>query len=260
VFGAGVALALRLPKQVDSAAGESRARLSSDTGPVPSLGPPRRTTSATEETTEIPVASARGRRRGSWGIGPRVVLGLRATSSLRAFTGFLTLFLAFALRTDPISTSIPTIGVIGLVAGGAAVGNTIGTAMGALLRRVTPETVLTAMLAVAALAATAGWIWYGLVSVIIVGIGAGFSAALGKLALDALVQREVPDDVRSSAFARSETVLQVAWVIGGAIGISLPIPGAYGLGLAAAGLTVMLILTLRARVAARKVPIRRSSA
>jgi MFS family permease len=259
VFGAGVALALRLPKQVDSAAGESRARLSSDTGPVPSLGPPRRTTSATDETTQIPSPSARRRGRGSWGIGPRVVLGLRATSSLRAFTGFLTLFLAFALRTDPISTSIPTIGVIGLVAGGAGVGNTIGTAMGALLRRVTPETVLTAMLAVAALAATAGWIWYGLVPVIIVGIGAGFSAALGKLALDALVQREVPDDVRSSAFARSETVLQVAWVIGGAIGIGLPIPGAYGLGLAAAGLTVMLVLTLRARVEARKVPIRRSS-
>jgi MFS family permease len=260
VFGAGVALALRLPKKVDSAEGESRARLSSDTGRAPQLGPPRRTTSATEETTEIPVSqTTRGRLRGSWGIGPRVVLGLRATSSLRAFTGFLTLFLAFALRTDPISTSIPTIGVIGLVAGGAGVGNTIGTAMGALLRRVTPETVLTAMLAVAAVAATCGSIWYGLVSVIFVGVGAGFSAALGKLALDALVQREVPDDVRSSAFARSETVLQVAWVIGGALGISLPIPGAYGLGIAAVGLAVMLVVTLRARVAARKVPIREAS-
>jgi MFS family permease len=258
VFGAGVALALRLPKQVDSAAGEHRARLTSDTGPVPTLGPPRRTTSATDETTEIPLPKG-GRPRGSWGIGPRVVLGLRATSSLRAFTGFLTLFLAFALRTDPISTSIPTIGVIGLVAGGAGVGNTIGTTMGALLRRVTPETVLTAMLAVAGTVATCGWIWYGLVSVIFVGVGAGFSAALGKLALDALVQREVPDDVRSSAFARSETVLQVAWVIGGALGISLPIPGAYGLGIAAAGLALMLVLTLRARVAARKVPIRRTA-
>jgi hypothetical protein len=79
---------------------------------------------------------------------------------------------------------------------------------------------------------------------------------LGKLALDALIQREVPDDVRSSAFARSETVLQVAWVVGGGIGISLPIPGAYGLGGAAVGLVVMLVLTLRARVAARKLPLR----
>jgi MFS family permease len=264
VFAAGVILALRLPPQVDSAAGEVGARLSSDTGPVPELGPPRRTTSATDETTEIPRPAAEGgssrtRRRidvSSWGIGPRVVLGLRATSALRAFTGFLTLFLAFALRTDPISKSIPTIGVIGLVAGGAAAGSTVGTAMGSLLRRVTPETVLTAMLGVAALAATTGTIWYGLVPVIIVGVGAGFSAALGKLSLDALVQREVPDDVRSSAFARSETVLQLAWVCGGALGISLPIPGAYGLGIAAVGLTVMLVITLRARVTARRTPAR----
>lgn len=256
VFAAGVVLALRLPRRVDSAEGEVGARLSSDTGPAPRLGPPQRTTSATDETTEIPVprGGARGRGRSSWGIGPRVVLGLRATSALRAFTGFLTLFLAFALRTDPISDSIPTIGVIGLVAGGAGVGATIGTSLGALLRRVSPETVLVAMLAVAAVAATCGTVWYALVPVIGVGVGAGFASALGKLSLDALIQREVPDDVRSSAFARSETVLQVAWVVGGAIGISLPIPGAYGLGGAAVGLVVMLVVTLRARVAARRVP------
>ncbi len=266
VFAAGVVLALRLPPIVDSAEGEVGARLSSDTGPAPRLGPPVRTTSPTDETTRIelePTAAspARGRRGrrinvSSWGIGPRVVLGLRAESALRAFTGFLTLFLAFALRTDPISTSIPTIGVIGLVAGGAGAGNTIGTAMGALLRRVSPETVLTLMLLVAAVAATIGTIWYGLVTVIAVGVGAGLSSALGKLALDALVQREVPDDVRSSAFARSETVLQLAWVAGGALGISLPIPGAYGLGIAAVGLTVMLVVTLRGRVTARRTPAR----
>jgi MFS family permease len=256
VFAAGVALALRLPRRVDSAEGEVGARLTSDTGPVPRLGPPQRRTSATDETTEIPVRGPAGGRlpRGSWGIGPRVVLGLRATSALRAFTGFLTLFLAFALRTDPISDSIPTIGVIGLVAGGAGVGNTIGTSLGALLRRVSPETVLVAMLGVAAVAAACSTIWYSLVAVIVVGVGAGFASALGKLALDALIQREVPDDVRSSAFARSETVLQVAWVIGGGIGISLPIPGAYGLGGAAIGLAAMLVLTLRARVSARRVP------
>ena len=61
---------------------------------------------------------------------------------------------------------------------------------------------------------------------------------------------EVPDDVRSSAFARSETVLQLAWVVGGAIGISISvvISGAYGLGIAAVGLIVMLVVTLRARL------------
>ena len=144
------------------------------------------------------------------------------------------------------------VGVIGLVVGGAGVGNNISTSLGALLRRVTPETVLTAVLAVAAVAAACGAIWYGLVSVIAVGVGAGFASALGKLSLDALIQREVPDDVRSSAFARSETVLQLAWVFGGGLGISLPIPGAYGLAICAVGLSAMLVLTLRARVLVRR--------
>jgi hypothetical protein len=32
----------------------------------------------------------------------------------------------------------------------------------------------------------------------------------------------VSDDVRTSTFARSETTLQLSWVVGGAIGILLP--------------------------------------
>ena len=79
----------------------------------------------------------------------------------------------------------------------------------------TPEMVVTAMLGLAAVGATVGALWYGLVPVLVTGLCAGLAAALGKLSLDALIQREVPEDVRSSAFARSETVLQLAWVVGG---------------------------------------------
>jgi hypothetical protein len=52
--------------------------------------------------------------------------------------------------------------------------------------------------------------------------------------------------VRTSAFARSETLLQLSWVVGGGVGIVLPLNGALGLGLAALGLVVMLVLTIRA--------------
>ncbi len=224
VFGGGTVLALRLPAKVDSAEGEIRAQLTAEVTEEHTPGEPRRRRSP---------------------IGPTVVVGLRATSALRAFTGFLTLFLAFALRTDPISDSVGTIGVIGLVAGGAAAGSTIGTLLGALLRRIRPEAVLVVMLGIAAVAAAAGSIWYSLAPVIGVGVAAGFASTLGKLSLDALVQREVPDNARSSAFARSETVLQLAWVLGGALGISLPVPGAAGLAIAAAGLAIMLAFTLR---------------
>ncbi len=46
--------------------------------------------------------------------------------------------------------------------------------------------------------------------------------ALSKIALDALIQRDVVETLRSSAFARSETFLQLAWVLGAGVGVLLP--------------------------------------
>ena len=51
---------------------------------------------------------------------------------------------------------------------------------------------------------------------------AAVSSALGKVALDASIQTDIPDAARSSAFGRSETALQLAWVTGGALGVLLP--------------------------------------
>jgi MFS family permease len=231
VFAVGTGLALALSPRVDSSVGEVGARLSSQVH---------------DETRP------QGGLRTGWSIGPRVVLGLRAVATLRAFTGFLTLFLAFALRTEPLSDSLPTIAVIGMVAATAGIGNTIGTSLGALLRRLTPELVVTAMVVLAAAGAALGALAYGLVPVLLTGLFAGLAGALGKLALDALVQREVPEQVRTSAFARSETVLQLAWVLGGGVGIVVPVSGAWGLGIAAAGLTVMVGVTVRTLVLGRR--------
>ena len=75
---------------------------------------------------------------------------------------------------------------------------------------------------------------------------AGFSQALAKLSLDALIQDRLPDRVRASAFARSETLLQLSWVLGGGLGTVLPLPGAPGLAVAAVGLAVVLFVVLRA--------------
>jgi hypothetical protein len=50
--------------------------------------------------------------------------------------------------------------------------------------------------------------------------------------------------VRTSAFARSETVLQLAWVIGGGVGLALPLSGPWGLGVAAIATTAAAGLTL----------------
>ena len=51
--------------------------------------------------------------------------------------------------------------------------------------------------------------------------------------------------VRPSAFARSETMLQMAWVLGGAIGIVMPLNGPAGLSLAAAVIALGWVTTVR---------------
>jgi MFS family permease len=224
VFGIGVVLALRLPARVDSTVGETRTTISlDDTGPIP-----RRTS-----------------------VGPAVVTALRANGALRAFSGFLTMFLAFLLREHPIGGLHDTV-AIGLVAAAAGVGSTSGTTIGARLRTRAPETVIVVVLAVLTVAAVAGAFVYGLPTVLAVALAAGLAQSLGKLSLDAIVQREVPEAVRTSAFARSETVLQLSWVVGGGVGIALPLDGRLGLSIAAVGLVVMLVVTVRDLRGARR--------
>jgi hypothetical protein len=59
----------------------------------------------------------------------------------------------------------------------------------------------------------------------------------------------VPELVRTSAFARSETLLQMSWVLGGAIGIVLPLSGVLGLATGAAIVAAGWLPTVRGLLA-----------
>jgi predicted MFS family arabinose efflux permease len=63
-----------------------------------------------------------------------------------------------------------------------------------------------------------------LLAIVAIFVGSATSA-LGKIALDSLIQNDVTEALRSSAFGRSETFLQLAWVLGAAIGVGLPSNG-----------------------------------
>ena len=76
-----------------------------------------------------------------------VVVALRANAALRAFSGFLTLFLAFLLREKPIGGLDDTV-AFALVAGAAALGNAIGTTIGSRLRTRAPEAVIVVVLGI----------------------------------------------------------------------------------------------------------------
>ena len=162
----------------------------------------------------------RDRRKGL-SITRAVVNALRSNSGLRLLSGFLTIFMAFTLREPPDSmgwTHNSTI-LLGLVVGGAGVGNTIGTLIGSAASSRRPEKVVIGVLVLDVAVLAAVGLFFTWWTAVILGLTVGICQSLGKLSLDALIQRDVPERVRTSMFARSETLLQLAWVLGGLAGI-----------------------------------------
>jgi MFS family permease len=218
VFLVAAVKSLRLPAAVDSAEGEEPVKV---------------------------LATGSGRRRGMWRgqtLSPHVVTALRAAGALRALSGFLTLFLAFLIQeTEHGLGAAVAVGGLAAAAGG---GSLIGTALGARLRLSRPDPVLLVSIGAVAAISVVAALSYSLSTAILVALVAGVANSFGKLCLDAIIQREVPDSLRASAFARSETMLQLAWVIGGALGIVLPSNGRIGFMVAASLLAVSFVTTV----------------
>ncbi len=153
-----------------------------------------------------------------------VVFALRCNAGLRMLSGFLTMYMAFLLRQHPLpGWENRTTLLMGLVIGAAGLGNAIGIGLGSVLQRLKPRITVVVALLADATAAVVCAIFYGLVPAMALGLTAGVAQAMGKVVLDATVQRDVPERHRTSAFARSETLLQLSWVLGGFIGIALPL-------------------------------------
>jgi hypothetical protein len=218
VFAVVGVLAVRLPKHVDVPTGELPADIFT--------------------TGEIPVP---GRRRRA--VSPHVVLALRANAALRGLGGFLTIFAAFLVQATFPGGWEATL-ALGAVAGAAGVGSFIGTAAGSRLHDADPDRVVLIAAGAAAGITVVAAIFYSFAMAATVALVAAITNALGKVALDAIIQREVSESLRASAFARSETVLQLAWVIGGALGIALPPKGWLGFTVAAALLVLAVGLVL----------------
>jgi hypothetical protein len=161
------------------------------------------------------------------------------------------MFMAFLLRENPIGDWKTEV-LLGIVIGAAGVGNTLGIAVGSLLRRLNPPVIVVLALAADAALVLVAALFYSVVALALLGLTAGLAQSLAKLALDATIQRDVPERVQSSAFARSDTTLQLAWVIGGFIGIAMPLMPRLGLGVAAAVLAAWFAFVMVTRPAARR--------
>jgi hypothetical protein len=86
----------------------------------------------------------------------------------------------------------------------------------------------------------------GIATAALVGLLGASASSLAKVSLDAIIQRDIPEQSRASAFGRSEAILQLTWVFGGAIGILLPTQYWIGFavisGLLALGLTQTIMV------------------
>jgi hypothetical protein len=233
VFLLATVMAIRLPRVVDSNEGEEKAQLTKrDRNMDPRLA---------ETMPDLRLRS----------VGPRVMLALRANAVLRGFSGFLTIFLAFLTAVHPLNGLKPLV-IVGLAATAAVIGNAIGTALAGLVKERAPEAVICAMIVLMTSVAIVSALFYGLPTLLAVAATIAFTQAMAKLALDALMQRETLERVRVSAFARSETVLQLAYVIGGLLGIAMPTNGTLGFALGAVALSAGTLITVKSLADARQ--------
>jgi MFS family permease len=155
-------------------------------------------------------------------MGRNVVVALAGNGTIRLLTGFLMMFSAFAVRAQTEGHAFQQLLLLGVIAGAAGAGSFIGNGIGARMHVGHPEQVVLGCIVGCLVATVVATIMPGIATAAIVGLVGATGSALSKNSLDAVIQDDLPEESRASAFGRSETVLQLAWVFGGALGVLLP--------------------------------------
>lgn len=176
-------------------------------------------------------------------LGRAVVTGLWGNGSIRVLTGFLTFYIAFVAKATE-HRPVQQAAMLGLVGAAAAVGNFAGNATGARLRLGRPSLIVVNCTLACTVAAAAALLLDNLLGAALAALVAAAASALAKVSLDASIQDDLPPESIASGFGRSETVLQLSWVIGGAGGVLLPTDYWKGFAVVSAVLAVGLVQTV----------------
>ncbi|MEU5786205.1 MFS transporter [Micromonospora purpureochromogenes] len=214
IFLVGMVIALRLPPKADSEPPERVPR------PWRGLNPDR----------DRPLG--RGRPAGRL-----VIATLIGAAAPRALYGFLLLFLAFALKkgdlnTDFFGRELSGQVALGLIGGALAVGGFLATALGTRLRIHRPAAIQSSTTVIVAGVAVLATMKFSLPMVAALCLVAALTSGIAKLAVDASIQERIPERLRASSFAHSETALMLAFVAGGGLGL-VPFEGRVGIAVAA---------------------------
>ncbi|PZF89247.1 MFS transporter [Micromonospora deserti] len=215
IFLVGMVVALRLPPRADSEPPERVPR------PLRALG---------RRSGDRPLG--RGRPAGRL-----VIATLIGAATLRAVYGFLLLFLAFAIKAGDLTTvvfgrDLGAEAALGLVGGALAVGSFLATAVGTRLRIHRPAALQSSGMVIVAGVGVLAALMFSLPMVALLCLVSALISGIAKLAVDASIQERMPERLRASSFAHSETVLMLAFVAGGALGL-VPFTGRIGIAVAA---------------------------
>ncbi|MGC7098019.1 MFS transporter [Amycolatopsis lurida] len=175
---------------------------------------------------EVPASlAAHPQKKKRQPMGRQIVVSLWANGSIRLVTGFLFLFAAFAVKAQTEGSGqspFMQLLLLGVIGGAAGVGGFLGNALGSRMTFGKPDQVVIGCAAATLASTVLAAILAGLATAAIVGLVGATASALAKISLDAVIQADLPEESRASAFGRSETVLQLAWCFGGAVGLLLP--------------------------------------
>ncbi len=202
---AGAWLSMRIPRWVELTGGEVPTTLSYHAGG----GPQHR-------SWPERVKRASGSLRQP--LGRNIITALWGNCTIKIMVGFLFLYPAFVAKEHDASGWVQ-VGILGLIGAGAGIGNFAGNFTSARLRLGRPGVLAVRCTAAVTVAALAAAVTGNLVVVAVAALITSGSSAIAKAALDASLQDDLPEESRASAFGRSESTLQLAWVLGGALGV-----------------------------------------
>ncbi len=203
VSAAGAVLSMRIPKWVEVTEGEVPTTLSYH-GQSDGHGEVRRRPGKPKAVRQP--------------LGRNTITALWGNCTIKVMVGFLFLYPAFVAKSHDASGWEQLL-ILGLIGAAAGIGNFGGNIAAARLKLGHPAQLVVR----AAAAVTVAALVTALTGNLLVAAGATLvtsaASAIAKASLDASLQDDLPEASRASAFGRSESVLQLAWVTGGATGV-----------------------------------------
>jgi len=171
----------------------------------------------------------------------RMRLARLATAGVRLLNGFLLMLLAFEFKPEPEVSGAAV--EFGALVGAAGIGFGLASFLSPWLeRKLREEPMVVAGLAIEAAAAFIAGVFFGLGAAAALAAAAGLAWGTAKFAFDGMLQNVVHPDRRGSAFVRSETLFQLAWVVGALLPVAISIDAEVGL--AAAGIFALAAQTV----------------